>query len=84
MTFVEVSNLRPGDWVWFVALDHTARRIKINGQVKTWKTRPGNIQVPVKYGMYEYAYIEMVNGEYTFSSPVPLFPAPGEEIEYPA
>lgn len=25
-----------------------------NGKTKTWKTRPGEFSIPVKYGMYSY------------------------------
>lgn len=28
-----------------------------NGKVKTWKTRPGQARVPVKFGMYAYDYV---------------------------
>ena len=28
-----------------------------NGQTKTWKTRPGEFRIPVKYGLYRYGYI---------------------------
>lgn len=34
-----------------------------NGATKTWKTRPQEFRVPVKYGMYEYAYISQDNAE---------------------
>jgi predicted AAA+ superfamily ATPase len=36
--------------------------VLVNGKPKTWKTRPGDVRVPVKYGLYEYAYIEIHNG----------------------
>jgi hypothetical protein len=38
---------------------------RTNGKPKTWKTRPLDVSVPCKYGMYEYFTISMVNGEYT-------------------
>lgn len=28
-----------------------------NGKTQTWKTRPNDFRVPVKYGLYEYAQI---------------------------
>jgi hypothetical protein len=40
--------------IWFKSLDGTARRAKVNGKVRTWKRDPGRIEIPVKYGMYEY------------------------------
>jgi hypothetical protein len=33
-----------------------------NGATKTWKTRPGAFRIPVKHGMYQYGYIEEVDG----------------------
>ncbi len=38
--------------------DGTVIRVKINGAVKTWKTRPNEVSVPIKYGLYEYARFE--------------------------
>lgn len=31
--------------------------VRRNGATKTWKTRPGEFRIPVKYGMYQYFYI---------------------------
>ena len=30
------------------------RTVKVNGKVRTWKRDPGRIEVPCKYGLYEY------------------------------
>ena len=35
----------------------TIKAYRRNGQTKTWKTRPGVFQVPVKHGLYEYGRI---------------------------
>jgi hypothetical protein len=32
-------------------------KVRINGQVKTWKRNPDKVQIPYKYGLYEYGYI---------------------------
>ena len=32
-----------------------------NGKTKTWKTRPLEFKIPVKYGMYDYFYIDQNN-----------------------
>lgn len=32
-------------------------RWRVNGKVKTWKTRPGEFRIPVKYGLRSYDYI---------------------------
>ena len=50
----EVLLLCSGNHVWFKANDGTARHLKINGVVRTWKKDPNRIEVPTKYGMYEY------------------------------
>ena len=30
------------------------RTVKVNGKVRTWKKDPTRIEVPCKYGLYEY------------------------------
>jgi len=37
--------------------DGTAQRWRVNGKVKTWKTKPHKVSVPVKHGMYSFDYI---------------------------
>jgi len=36
--------------------------VRWNGQPKTWKTRPGMVERPVKYGMYECFHVGTVDG----------------------
>ena len=55
MTDSEARALGYGDHIWFLSLSGDARRIKINGAVRTWKRTPERLEIPVKYGMYEYA-----------------------------
>jgi len=51
----------------------TAIGVRRNGSTKTWKTRPGEFRIPVKYGMYEYFYITDKNAdEWTTTEPEPL------------
>ena len=38
--------------------DKTPMRVRVTGKVKTWVTRPVDFRIPVKYGMYEYGYVE--------------------------
>jgi hypothetical protein len=33
------------------------RKWRVNGKCKTWKTRPLEFKLPVKYGLYNYGYI---------------------------
>lgn len=37
--------------------DGTALRVRANGKCKTWKTRPNDFCLPIKYGLYAYGYI---------------------------
>jgi len=55
MTADEAASLAAGERCWFFAHDGTAREIKVNGSPRTWKTRPGDVEIPVKYGLYEHA-----------------------------
>ncbi len=41
--------------------DGTAKRCRVNGKLKTWKTRPDDWQLPVKHGLYDYFYITPSN-----------------------
>lgn len=36
-------------------------RVKINGKVRIWKRNPDRFEVPIKYGLYEYATIDTLN-----------------------
>lgn len=40
--------------IWILSNHGDARRVKVNGAVRRWKRNPNRIEVPVKYGMYEY------------------------------
>jgi hypothetical protein len=37
--------------------DGTPQRWRVNGKVKTWKTKPNRVQVPLKHGLYDYDYL---------------------------
>lgn len=37
--------------------DGSPLRVRTSGRVKTWKTRPGEFRVPVKYGLYTHGEI---------------------------
>lgn len=53
----QAKALKPGDMLHHVAhknSDGTPQRWKVNGQPKVWKTRPLDVEVPVKHGMYSY------------------------------
>lgn len=37
--------------------DGTPQRWRVNGKVKTWKTRPDEVRVPIKHGLYSFDYL---------------------------
>ncbi len=39
----------------------TPLRVRRNGKTQTWKTRPNEFRIPVKYGLYEYYNITQDN-----------------------
>lgn len=51
MTVEEAKQLSYGQQVKMIGMDGTLRNLKVNGQPQTWKTRPGEVRVPVKYGL---------------------------------
>jgi hypothetical protein len=43
--------------------DGTPVRCRVNGKCKTWKTRPDEFRLPVKYGLYDCFYIDHHNAD---------------------
>ena len=43
--------------------DGTPARCRVNGKCKTWKTRPNEFRLPVKYGLRDCFYITQNNCE---------------------
>ena len=43
--------------------DLTQVRWRRNGKTKLWKTRPTHFRIPVKYGLYDYGYIDHDNAD---------------------
>lgn len=39
--------------IWVQSLSGDARKVKVNGRVRRWKTDPTRIEIPVKYGLRE-------------------------------
>ena len=50
--------------------------VRRNGATKTWKTRPGEFRIPVKYGMYEHFYITQDDVDEWSVTPLPEKPRP--------
>lgn len=43
----------------------TPMRVRVTGKVQTWKTRPNDFKIPVKYGLRECGYVDnMYNCNY--------------------
>lgn len=61
ITLQQAKQLTFGDYIYsnhFTYADNcTPKRWRVNGQVKTWKRDPDRIQIPVKYGLYDHAYL---------------------------
>jgi len=61
ITLQQAKALQFGDYIYsnkFTNADNcTPVRWRINGQVKRWKRDPDRIQIPVKYGLYDHAYL---------------------------
>lgn len=47
--------------VYSLNRDSTPVRARRNGKTKTWKTRPDEFQIPVKYGLKDCFYITPYN-----------------------
>lgn len=53
-----ISHCDSHSHIWFLSNQGEARLAKINGKVRTWKRDPNRVEVPIKYGMYEYGTFE--------------------------
>lgn len=54
MTLDQAKSLQPGDVLHHVSqtnADGTPQRWRVSGAVKTWKTDPSRVRVPVKFGL---------------------------------
>lgn len=43
--------------------DGSAMRCRASGKCQTWKTRPNEFKLPVKYGLYNSFYITETNAD---------------------
>lgn len=69
ITFEEAQN---GDFDGCIAFNGEYRDLRENGRVKTWKTRPGDLSIPVKYGLKNAFRVEYRNGRQQDSTGVTL------------
>lgn len=59
MTLDEVKALTYADHIWAKANDMSAKKVKVNGKVRTWKRDVTRVEVPFKYGLYEYGTFDL-------------------------
>lgn len=64
-TFAEIAGATYGQTFRFVGRDGRARNVRVSSVVKRWKTRPEDLSVAVKYGMYESDRVEWREGRQT-------------------
>ena len=60
ITIEQAKRLKPGQILYHTKnrnADGTPQRWKVNGKVKTWKTRPDEIRIPVKNGLRNCDYV---------------------------
>ncbi len=60
ITRKEVNNLKHGDILYHVInrnADGTPQRWRVNGNLKTWKTRPDEFKLPIKNGLWNCSYL---------------------------
>jgi len=74
MTLADAKNLRPGTLLHYTGRQSCTRTVgprggvttnvvtfKVTGQPKTWKNSADRVKVPVKFGLYEHAYLTEMN-----------------------
>ncbi len=60
ITLLQAKTLTYGDMLHHVKnknADGTPQRWRVNGKPKTWVTRPGEVRVPIKHGLYDFDYV---------------------------
>ena len=60
ITLEQAKSLDYGDVLYHTIhknADGTPQRWRVSGKPKTWKTRPDEVKVPVKHGLYNNDYI---------------------------
>jgi len=73
MTNEEAKQLKRGDVIKVVSVFDTVINVKVNGNIKRWKRTPLKLQIPIKYGLYEYGYITFIDdGNLSVTSIVPV------------
>lgn len=63
------AMMRPGTWLYHKP---TGKRAKVNGRCRLWKREPDRFELPMKYGLYEYFYIDAKNMGDWSTKPLPV------------
>lgn len=64
ITKEQALKLRHGEVIEHASLknsDGTPQRWRVNGAIKTWKTRPSDFSLPIKRGLREFGYLSPDN-----------------------
>lgn len=61
LTITKAKELTTRQLVYFKHEDDTMQRWRVNGKVKLWKTRPTEIKIPLKHGLYTHGYLTQDN-----------------------
>ena len=60
MDLQDAKNLAIGEVIYhnvYTNADGSPQRWRVNGMVKTWKTVPNQVKVPIKHGLWDYDYL---------------------------
>jgi hypothetical protein len=69
LTVERAKKLERGEILLHISwtnMDGTPERWRVNGKPKTWKTRPNDIQVPIKNGLHRYSYAYLYYKAFNF------------------
>jgi len=64
ITLEQAKALKHGTTLYCAVLynsDGSPARFRVNGKPKTWKRDHSRVAVPLKRGLYEYAYLDQYN-----------------------
>ena len=67
LTLEEKKNLKRGNHVYIEAPCGCLLQVKVNGKPKTWKCSPEEVEIPFKYGLWEYGYIYAITKTYVLN-----------------
>lgn len=57
-----IAHCSTHNHIWIHGNQGDARQVKVNGAVRTWKRDPSRVEIPVKYGLYEYHTMDAREG----------------------